>query len=58
MICIMVSFACATFLSTVCALKTNFEPSPKTTIGIYAAVLFTQGTFLLRNRDRLSRENN
>ncbi|TFK61724.1 APC amino acid permease [Pluteus cervinus] len=38
-----ISFACATFISTLCTLKTDFEPSPKTTIGIYAAVLFTQG---------------
>jgi len=38
-----ISFACATFLSTVCTLKSNFVPTPNTTIGIYAAVLFTQG---------------
>ncbi|PFH46622.1 hypothetical protein AMATHDRAFT_154317 [Amanita thiersii Skay4041] len=38
-----ISFACANFLSTACTLKTKFEPTPKTTIGIYAAVLFTQG---------------
>lgn len=38
-----ISFGCATFISTACTLKTNFVPSPKTTIGIYAAVLFSQG---------------
>ncbi|KAF5376428.1 hypothetical protein D9615_008639 [Tricholomella constricta] len=38
-----ISFACANFLSTACTLKTDFVPTPKTTIGIYAAVLFTQG---------------
>ncbi|RDB21998.1 Amino-acid permease BAT1 [Hypsizygus marmoreus] len=38
-----ISFACANFISTACTLKTDFEPTPKTTIGIYAAVLFTQG---------------
>lgn len=37
------SFACANFLSTACTLGTNFEPTRNTTIGIYAAVLFTQG---------------
>ncbi|KAF8879599.1 hypothetical protein BD779DRAFT_1612886 [Infundibulicybe gibba] len=29
-----ISFACANFLSTVCTLKTNFEPTPNTTIGL------------------------
>ncbi|KIM88000.1 hypothetical protein PILCRDRAFT_814677 [Piloderma croceum F 1598] len=38
-----ISFACATFLSTVCTLGTDFVPTPKTTIGIYAAVLVSQG---------------
>ncbi|KAF8057526.1 APC amino acid permease [Lyophyllum atratum] len=46
-----ISFACANFISTACTLKTNFVPTPNTTIGeassrfirIYAAVLFTQG---------------
>ncbi|KAF8625460.1 hypothetical protein AX17_006861 [Amanita inopinata Kibby_2008] len=38
-----ISFACATFISTLCTLKTSFEPTPKTTIGIYAAVLCSQG---------------
>lgn len=37
------SFACATFISTASELKTNFQPNEKTTIGIYAAVLTTQG---------------
>ncbi|KAF7333514.1 APC amino acid permease [Mycena venus] len=39
-----ISFACANFLSTACTLKTDFVPTPKTTIGIYAAVLAAQGT--------------
>ncbi|KAF8063250.1 APC amino acid permease [Lyophyllum atratum] len=38
-----ISFACANFISTACTLKTDFVPTPNTTIGIYAAVLFTQG---------------
>ncbi|KAF8966775.1 APC amino acid permease [Flammula alnicola] len=39
-----ISFACANFISTACTLgNTGFVPTPKTTIGIYAAVLFTQG---------------
>ncbi|THH14288.1 hypothetical protein EW146_g6021 [Bondarzewia mesenterica] len=38
-----ISFACANFLSTVCTLGTNFQPTAKTTIGIYAAVLVAQG---------------
>ncbi|KAJ7641715.1 APC amino acid permease [Roridomyces roridus] len=39
-----ISFACANFLSTVCTFKTGFEPTSRTTIGIYAAVLVAQGT--------------
>ncbi|KAJ8091672.1 polyamine transporter tpo5 [Marasmius tenuissimus] len=38
-----ISFGCATFLSTVCTFKTGFVPNEKTQIGVYAAVLFTQG---------------
>jgi len=39
-----ISFGCANFISTACTLNnTGFVPTPKTTIGIYAAVLFTQG---------------
>ncbi|KDR72856.1 hypothetical protein GALMADRAFT_252160 [Galerina marginata CBS 339.88] len=39
-----ISFACANFISTACTLgNTGFVPTPKTTIGIYAAVLFSQG---------------
>ncbi|PPQ63649.1 hypothetical protein CVT24_004423 [Panaeolus cyanescens] len=38
-----ISFACANFISTACTLGTSFVPTPKTTIGIYAAVLFSQG---------------
>lgn len=37
------SFACANFLSTAIAISTDYEPSPARTIGIYAAVLVTQG---------------
>ena len=38
-----ISFACASFLSTVCTFKTDFVPTSKTQIGVYAAVLFAQG---------------
>ncbi|EPQ53103.1 APC amino acid permease [Gloeophyllum trabeum ATCC 11539] len=38
-----ISFGCATFISTACTLGTSFVPNEKTTIGIYAAVLVTQG---------------
>ncbi len=39
----LVSFGCASFLSTVCTFKTGFVPTEKTQIGVYAAVLVTQG---------------
>jgi len=32
------SFACATFISTACTLKTNFVPTPKTTIGGFVSI--------------------
>ncbi|PPQ69401.1 hypothetical protein CVT25_004634 [Psilocybe cyanescens] len=39
-----ISYACANFISTACTLgHTGFVPTPKTTIGIYAAVLISQG---------------
>lgn len=38
-----ISFACATFLSTVIEFGTSFVSTPKSTIGIYAAVLISQG---------------
>ncbi|KAL1726789.1 amino acid/polyamine transporter I [Schizophyllum commune] len=38
-----ISFGCANFISTVCTFKTSFVPDANTTIGIYAAVLVTQG---------------
>ncbi|KAF8914523.1 APC amino acid permease [Mucidula mucida] len=38
-----ISFGCASFLSTVCTFKTGFVPTEKTQIGVYAAVLVTQG---------------
>ncbi|KAK7682057.1 hypothetical protein QCA50_015021 [Cerrena zonata] len=38
-----ISFAVANFISTVATFQTDFVPSPKTTIGIYAAVLVSQG---------------
>ncbi|KAH9172426.1 APC amino acid permease [Lactarius sanguifluus] len=38
-----ISFACANFISTACTIGTDFQPSSGKTIGIYAAVLFTQG---------------
>lgn len=37
------SFACANFLSTLCTFSTSFTPTPKTTIGVYAAILVSQG---------------
>lgn len=37
------SFACATFISTVSTIGTNYQPNARKTIGIYAAVLFSQG---------------
>lgn len=40
---ITASFACASFLSTVCTLKSSFVPTSETTIGFYAAVLVAQG---------------
>ncbi|KAJ7457939.1 APC amino acid permease [Mycena galericulata] len=39
-----ISFACATFISTVATFKTDFAPNPNIIIGIYAAVLIAQGT--------------
>jgi len=38
-----ISFGCATFLATVCTFNTSFVPTPKTVIGIYAAILVSQG---------------
>lgn len=38
-----ISFACATFISTLATFNTDFVPTAKTTIGIYAAVLIMQG---------------
>ena len=37
------SFAVAQFISTTATIQTTFVASPKTTIGIYAAVLVAQG---------------
>lgn len=37
------SFACATFISTVATINTEFVPDDRTTIGVYAAVLISQG---------------
>jgi amino acid transporter len=37
------SFACANFISTASTLGTSYVPSAPRTIGIYAAILFTQG---------------
>ncbi len=39
------SFACANFISTAATFGTDFAPNEKTTIGIYAGVLITQGEF-------------
>lgn len=38
-----ISFACATFISTAATINTSFVPNDKTTIGVYAAVLISQG---------------
>ncbi|KAJ7579107.1 APC amino acid permease [Mycena floridula] len=38
-----ISFGCASFLSTLCTFKTDFVPTKYTQIGVYAAVLFSQG---------------
>ncbi|KAL1741857.1 amino acid/polyamine transporter I [Schizophyllum fasciatum] len=38
-----ISFGCANFISTVCTFKSSFVPDANSTIGIYAAVLATQG---------------
>lgn len=38
-----ISFAVAQFISTTATLGTSFVPTPRTTIGIYAAVLLAQG---------------
>lgn len=46
---LLCSFACATFISTVATLDTDFEPSAGKTIGIYAAVLVAQGLLQIRN---------
>ncbi|KAI0084518.1 APC amino acid permease [Irpex rosettiformis] len=55
-----ISFACATFISTVASFGTSFVPTAKTNIGVYAAVLVAQGlinTFgvhLLRHLNNIS----
>ncbi|GJE96097.1 APC amino acid permease [Phanerochaete sordida] len=55
-----ISYAAANFISTACTFDTGFEPSAKTTIGIYAGVLILQGlinTFgvhLLRQMNNVS----
>ncbi|KAH9914364.1 amino acid transporter [Epithele typhae] len=38
-----ISFGCANFISTLATFDTGFVPTANTTIGIYAAVLVTQG---------------
>ncbi|KAI0073333.1 APC amino acid permease [Panus rudis PR-1116 ss-1] len=38
-----ISFACANFISTVATLNTDFAPTTRTTLGVYAAVLVAQG---------------
>ncbi|KIK64096.1 hypothetical protein GYMLUDRAFT_162060 [Collybiopsis luxurians FD-317 M1] len=41
-----ISFACASFISTLSTFRTGFVPTPNTQIGVYAAVLFSQGQYL------------
>ena len=54
------SFACATFISTLATFGTSFVPDARTTIGIYAAVVVSQGLFntfgvhLLRHLNNIS----
>jgi hypothetical protein len=38
------SFSCADFISTAATIASNYEPNSCKTIGIFAAVLFAQGT--------------
>ncbi|KLO10358.1 APC amino acid permease [Schizopora paradoxa] len=38
-----ISFACATFIQTVATFQSNFVPTSRTNIGVYAAVLVGQG---------------
>ncbi|OJA14649.1 hypothetical protein AZE42_02671 [Rhizopogon vesiculosus] len=38
-----ISFGCANFISTLCTFNTSFTPTPETTIGVYAAILVSQG---------------
>ncbi|KAJ3818710.1 amino acid/polyamine transporter I [Lentinula raphanica] len=38
-----ISFACASFISTLATFRTGFVPTANTQIGVYAAVLFSQG---------------
>ncbi|TFY61509.1 hypothetical protein EVJ58_g4467 [Rhodofomes roseus] len=38
-----INFACATFISTLATFNTSFVPSARTTIGVYAAVVITEG---------------
>ncbi|KIK38114.1 hypothetical protein CY34DRAFT_15249 [Suillus luteus UH-Slu-Lm8-n1] len=38
-----ISFGCANFLSTLCTFNTSFTPTPRTTMGVYAAILVSQG---------------
>ncbi|EPT01082.1 hypothetical protein FOMPIDRAFT_97288 [Fomitopsis schrenkii] len=55
-----INFACATFIATLATFGTSFIPNASTTIGIYAAVVVTQGlinTFgvhLLRHLNNIS----
>ncbi|KAG0697353.1 amino acid permease-domain-containing protein, partial [Suillus ampliporus] len=38
-----ISFGCANFLSTLCTFNTSFTLTSKTTMGVYAAILVSQG---------------
>ncbi|KAH9981655.1 APC amino acid permease [Russula compacta] len=55
-----ISFACANFISTAATIGTNYQPNSRKTIGIYAAVLFAQGTIntfgvrILKNLNNVS----
>ncbi|KZV67015.1 APC amino acid permease [Peniophora sp. CONT] len=52
-----ISFGCANFISTASTLGTDYVPTPAKTIGIYAAILITQGlinTFGVRTLKHLN----
>ncbi|KAG1765043.1 amino acid/polyamine transporter I [Suillus placidus] len=55
-----ISFGCANFLSTLCTFDTSFTPTSRTTMGVYAAILVSQGlintfgVYLLKHLNNIS----